>query len=420
MVNPSKKRLNISTIQQKYLLKKLNIVSLENLDTVVLKKLKEALKTVDDPRQKYKTHYKIWDIVICVIIADFANIYDWNDIHDFVSEHYSWFRTFLQMTGGVPSSQTYERVFSLIDYKQLEEILNKFYLAITYNHSNKTDTINIDGKVDKGSSRNQTDYHDKTKPLNSLNAYSNNLGICLASEIIDDKTNEIPTIPTILKRLKIKDVIITWDALNTQKENIDAVVGGKAHYVVPIKGNQGNLFSELDLYFDEKRLETIIAGNTKSAYLKYHENSHSSLITYEYFQTNDINWFHDKKEWNKLTTIGLVKKTIIKNGEVKIEKRYYISSLEINIVDFSNAIRNHWSVENKLHWHLDFTFRQDYNTTMNKNALMNLQIVNKFCLAILNKFKPFYDNKSLRRIRNIMSYNFEKNFVDLLCYLVCS
>ena len=189
-------------------------------------------------------------------------------IHDFVEKKYSFFRQFLKMTGGVPSSQTYERVFSLIDYKQLEEILNKFYLAITYNHSNKTDTINIDGKVDKGSSRNQTDYHDKTKPLNSLNAYSNNLGICLASEIIDDKTNEIPTIPTILKRLKIKDVIITWDALNTQKENIDAVVGGKAHYVVPIKGNQGNLFSELDLYFDEKRLETIIAGNTKSAYLK--------------------------------------------------------------------------------------------------------------------------------------------------------
>ena len=324
------------------------------------------------------------------------------------------------MTGDVPSSQTYERVFSLIDYKQLEEILNQFYLAITYNHSTKTDTINIDGKVDKGSSRNQTDYHNKTKPLNSLNAYSNNLGICLASEIIDDKTNEFPTIPTILTRLKIKDVIITWDALNTQKENIDAVINGKAHYVVPIKGNQGNFFSELDLYFDEKRLETIIAGNRKSTYLKYHENSHSSLITYEYFQTNDINWFHDKKEWNKLTTIGLVKKTIIKNGEVKIEKRYYISSLEINIVDFSNAIRNHLSVENKLHWHLDFTFRQDYNTTMNKNALINLQIVNKFCLAILNKVKPFYENKSLRRIRNIMSYKFEKNFVDLLCYLVCS
>ena len=98
--------------------------------------------------------------------------------------------------------------------------------------------------------------------------------------------------------------------MNTQKSTVEAVIQGKGDYVGALKGNQGNFFSELDLYFDEKRLETIIAGNTKSAYLKYHENSHSSLITYEYFQTNDINWFHDKKEWNKLTTIGLVKKRL--------------------------------------------------------------------------------------------------------------
>lgn len=97
--------------------------------------------------------------------------------------------------------------------------------------------------------------------------------------------------------------------------------------------------------------------------------------------------------------------------------RYYISSLKVEIELFSNAIRNHWSVENKLHWHLDFTFRQDKNTTMNKKALMNLELVNKFCLGILNKIKPFYNNISLRRIRKIISYHFEKSLVDIMCYL---
>ena len=113
------------------------------------------------------------------------------------------------------------------------------------------------------------------------------------------------------------------------------------------------------------------------------------------------------------------KKTIEKNGEITTEYRY-IASIYLNITEFANAIRNHWSVENKLHWHLDFTFREDKNTTKNKNALMNLQIVNKFTLAILNKVKPFYENISLKRIRKIISYNFEKNFETLLLYLACA
>lgn len=116
----------------------------------------------------------------------------------------------------------------------------------------------------------------------------------------------------------------------------------------------------------------------------------------------------------------MVKKTIIQNGKEKVERKYYISSLDINIHDFSNAIRNHWNVENKLHWHLDFTFKEDKNTTINKRALMNLQLVNKFCLAILNKIKPFYKNISLRRIRNITNMDYKNKMVENICYLLVS
>ena len=110
------------------------------------------------------------------------------------------------------------------------------------------------------------------------------------------------------------------------------------------------------------------------------------------------------------------KKDNLKTGEKTIERRYYISSLKINIHDFSNAIRNHWNVENKLHWHLDFTFKENKNTTINKRTLMNLQLVNKFCLAILNKIKSFYKNISLRRIRNITRIDFENKMAENLCY----
>lgn len=184
-----------------------------------------------------------------------------------------------------------------------------------------------------------------------------------------------------------------------------------------MKKNHPNFHADLELYFDEKIEQQIIAGKPNSAYLKQEEKSHSCFITYEYFQVEDVKWYHEYKEWKGLQSFGMVKKTIEENGNIRVEKRYYISSLDIDINLFSKSIRNYWSVENKLYWHLDFTFREDHNTTTNKQALMNLQIVNKFCLAVLNKVKGYYDNISLKKIRYKLSLEFESEFINLLCYL---
>lgn len=416
MAKPSKKRFELSIREVNYIKKQLGITKIEDVDKAAMKRLKEKLKILTDSRIKKKTKFKIWDIIICTILAVLFNANDWEDVHDFVENHYKWLREFLLMTGGIPCTKTYERVFAIIDSKELEAIFTEFLLTISLS-STDNDIINLDGRVNRESSRNETGYNDKAKPLNVLNAYSNKYGICLASEQIDDKTNEITAIPDILKRFNVKGNVITWDALNTQTDNVEAVVSLKGEYVVPIKGNQGNFYNDLILYFDEKKLEMIKAGQTGSAYLDYKEKRGEKLIHYEYYQTEDVKWYFDRKKWKKLNSIGLVKKTIETLQETKVEYRYYISSLFLNIKLFSNAIRNHWSVENKLHWHLDFTFKQDDNTTVNKKALMNLELVKKLCLGILNKVKPFYNNISLRRIRKILSYNFEKGLVDIVCYL---
>ena len=416
MARPSKKRFELSIREINYIKKQLGITKIEDVDKAAMKNLKERLKTLTDSRIKKKTKFKIWDIIICTILAVLFNANDWEDVHDFTITHYKWLREFLLMTGGIPCTKTYERVFAIIDSKELESIFTEFLLTFSLS-STDNDIINLDGRINRGSSRNETRYNDKVKPLNVLNAYSNKYGICLASEQIDDKTNEITAIPDILKRFNVKGNVITWDALNTQTDNVEAVVSLKGDYVVPIKGNQGNFYNDLILYFDEKKLEMIKAGQTGTAYLDYKEKRGENLIHYEYYQTEDVKWYFDRKKWKKLNSIGLVKKTIETSQETKVEYRYYISSLFLNIELFSNAIRNHWSVENKLHWHLDFTFKQDDNTTVNKKALMNLELVKKLCLGILNKVKPFYNNISLRRIRKILSYNFEKGLVDIMCYL---
>ena len=143
-----------------------------------------------------------------------------------------------------------------------------FYKDLIY-VTRQRDLLDIDGRTSNGSSRKITDYNpEKVKPLNVLSAYSNQYGICLASEMIDDKTNEIPTIPDILDRVVITDCIVTLDALNTQTKNVEKVIDKELDYVVPIKANHPIFYQELKEYFDEKTMDQIRAGRSKSAYLK--------------------------------------------------------------------------------------------------------------------------------------------------------
>ena len=385
-------------------------VSIDDLNYDALKKFKNNIKNLSDGRQKGKTKYKIWDIVVVAFLAILGNCNDWDEIHDFAVLKKDWLKNFLMLTGGIPSAITYKRVFSIIKPEELENICVLFAQDILKLFSSERDILNIDGNTDNGSKRNENEIRDKVKSLNVLNVYSNTLGLCIASEMIEDKTNEIPAIHKILDRINVKGNIITWDALNTQKLGIDKVINLKGDYVVPIKGNQESFYNDLVLYFNEKQLEIIKAEGTGNSYLKQIEKSHSSSIIYEYYQTEDINWYYDLKNWKGIKSFGLVKKSTIKNGLKSIEIRYYISSLYNDIDTFSKAIRQHWSVENKLHWHLDFTFEQDESSTMNKNALMNLQILKKLSLAFLNDVKRIYD-RSLKRIRFWLSLDYENEIL---------
>lgn len=381
-------------------------VKIEDLNYDALKEFKEKVKVLTDCRQKGKCKYKIWDIVVVSFLAILGNCNNWEEIREFAIYKKDWLKKFLMLTGGIPSAITYKRVFSIIKPDELENICVLFAQDVLKLFSSDRDIMNIDGKTDNGSKRNETEVREKVKSLNVLNVYSNNLGMCVASQMIDDKTNEIPTIPKILDKINVKGNIITWDALNTQKNNIEKVIKLKGDYVVPIKQNQDNFYNDLVLYFDEKQLEIIKAGGTKNVYLKSIEKNHSSIITYEYYQTEDISWYFDLKSWKGIKSFGVVKKTTTKGKHTTTEFRYYISSLYNDIKTFSNAIRQHWSVENKLHWHLDFTFKQDDNSTMDKNALFNLQILKKLALAFLNDVKRIY-NRSLRLIRFRLSLSYE-------------
>ena len=352
---------------------------------------------------------------MCVILASFSKNDDWEEIHEFVIDNYKWLRNFLQMTGGIPTADSYERIMSLIDEKELNGILFDFFRAITFTTSLESEIYNIDGRVNNGSKQNITINDNGKSPLNCLNVYSNKYRYCIYTKQIEEKTNEIPTIENLIKGLNLEGIIVTWDALNTQTKNVKAVIERGGNYIVPIKGNQGIFYQDLIDYFNEEQCEKIIAGNSKSSYMTYTEKSHSSIIKYELFQTSDVKWYSKLEDWEKVKSFGMVRKTITKRILAKntrknskkekvikeittTENRYYISSKYVDIDEFNNVTRGHWNIENKIHWHLDFTFEQDKNTTNNKKALLNLEIIHKFVLACLERVKNRY-KKSLKVIR---------------------
>ncbi len=436
MAKPPVKYSNLNIREKNFIKKKLGINTFKDVDIAIFKRLKEELKKLKDSRNKNMIIFKQWDVILCTIIASFANNNDWNEIHEFVEDNYDWFKSFLQMTGGIPKASSYERIMSLVDTNELNQILLDFYKTLTLEFQPEIELLNIDGRVNNGSKRNETLMNHTKNPLNCLNAYSNKYGYCINTIEIDSKTNEIPAVETLIKGMNLKGVIVTWDALNTQTKNVEAVINSKGNYIIPIKGNQGTFYQDLIDYFDQEKCDEIIAGNLNSDYLTYTEKSHSSYIKYECFQTSDIKWYSKLKDWKGIKSFGLIKKTITKKVKVKntrknaktekiekevtsVESRYYISSKQVNIEEFNLATRGHWAIENKIHWHLDFTFCQDLNSTMNKKALKNLEVIHKFNLAILDRVKPRY-NKSLKKIRKHLSNNIKAFFTELICYLLLS
>ena len=388
-------------------------MKIKEIEISKLKELKEKSMMLKDERQKGKVIYKIWDIVVVVILAVLADCNEWEEIADYARDEKDFLKKFLKLTGGIPTAKTYERVISLIDSQELNKIFVDFIKDIQFmDDIYFKDILSFDGKVDKGSSRKKGYIVEETKPLNVLNVYSDKLQMCIDQEMIEEKTNEITAIPDVIKRLDLTNVICTWDALNTQKDNVKAVISKGGEYCVALKANQGNFYKDVQDYFDEDRL-LIIESGYEGAYQLTREKNHEAVITYEYYQTEKVNWYPDIKLWEGLKSIGLVKKTIDQSDGTRVEeKRYYISSLLLDISVFSNAIRKHWNVENKLHWQMDFTFKSDDNTTMNKKALFNLQIIKKFCLTILNEVKK-EKNKSLKRIRKDISRNVEKETIEI-------
>lgn len=379
------------------------------------------LEEITDPREQWKIKHLVSEIIAIVFFAVLCNENEWVAIEDFARDMEDELRLYLTLPGGIPSHDTIERVFSLIDENELESILVNVLMDIIVKATKNDnlhlytntdlgievdDIIAVDGKETRGTAKADAEKVEDRRNMNNLNVQSTEYGITLSSTRIDEKSNEIPEAQKVLKKMNLKGTVVTTDALNTQKGTAEVIIESKGDYCLALKSNHKLTYSEVGEYFDEETLKKL---KKTQYYRKETEEASGKKTIREYYISGDIDWFQGRKEWKKLTSIGYEKKTIknLKTGTSNIEERYYFCSFPADVELFALCVRRHWHVENLLHWVLDVTFRQDYLRTKNKTALNNLGHVQRFVLSILKILKSYY-NKSFKRMREHIGRKFRE------------
>ena len=396
-----------------------NELELMDIDAKFIYNLNENASYIVDERNLGYVLHSVESIILSVIFAIIANCNTFVQIHLFMQKHFEWLHKHIKFDNGLPSLSTIKRVIAFINPKELENIcldsLRDFLKNNEPLYRNQNfvieDIKSMDGKTANSSDR-ISSKDGKIAKTNAMSLYSLKNDCCEATEFIEEKTNEIPTGPELLKRVNIKNCLIVFDALSTQKQTIEYIIENKGHYVAPVKGNQGSLEENIKLYFEDKELFN--AAKEKNYYC-VQEKLHGTVEKREYIFTDDIEWIYKKKEWKGLKSIGVALRTYQdKSGKTITDRRYYITDLHFEKIELiSKAIRGEWGIENKLHWYLDTVFLEDANKCFLENSQKNLNIIRKFCLNILKLFKV-QTKLSMNSIRFNISMDFENEIEKII------
>lgn len=367
-----------------------------------MKTLLDYVSTVTDTRQEKKVLHKMMDIIMLVFFATLANADDWVEMEVFGKEHEKFLRNYLELPNGIPSHDTIQRVFAIVPSEFLENFQKQWNEMLNSDEGKKIKRLlAIDGKTQRGNGS-------KDQKANHIVSAVDEKGLCLGQKRVEEKTNEIRAIPELLDSLNIKGTIITTDAMGTQTAIVKKIRQKRADYVLALKANQGNLLEDVRLYFSEDEFLK------ECAYKKTVEKARGKIEKREYWQTEDISWLSRKKEWAGLKTIILTRNTVTgEEGEEYTEERYFISSLPLGIEAVARAVRGHWMVES-YHWHLDVTFREDGNHTLEKQAAYNLNIIRKLSLNILKLVETGNKALSIKKKRYAIGTNPEKHIERIM------
>ena len=349
-------------------------------------KLLTIFRQVDDPRRDLGKEHDLTDILLIGIISVICGADSWNEMEQYGLEKEAFLRTFLKLDNGIPSHDTFNRVFSAIDPKQFEFCFINWVRELA--KLNDKEVVAVDGKSLRGAKS-----HGKKSPYHIVSAWASEQNLVLGQVKTDQKSNEITAIPELLKVLYLENTVITIDAMGCQEKIAEAIIEKKADFILAVKENQKQLYRDIEDEFKfNKTLQTHI----------HQDLGHGRIETRKCNVINNFEFIENQDKWTRLK--GIVKIESIqefKNSDKPNETatRYYITSLEANAETLQKMIRSHWGIENKLHWCLDVAFSEDASRKRTGNAAQNFSILSKIALNLLRKDKQTKQGLKGKRLK---------------------
>jgi predicted transposase YbfD/YdcC len=332
---------------------------------------------IEDPR-RYNRRHKLLDILVISICAAICGADGWQDVELFGEAKEAWLKGFLELPHGIPSDDTYRRVFAALDAEQFENCFMDWIEAVE--ELTEGQVIAVDGKTLRRS-------HDRSqgkKALQMVSAWAAENGVVLGQRKVDGASNEITAVPELLDTLEIAGCIVTLDAIHCQTETVETIVENGADYVLPVKDNQPRLLETLQGLFDDP-------AEMRWVECEYHKTvnqGHGRREVRECWSTSDpeyLSYIATLAEWQGLQSIAMVQAERQLGDERTVKRRYFISSLKSDANLLLRAVRTHWEIENKVHWVLDIVFREDDSRIRKGNGAENFAVLRHIALNLLRR-----------------------------------
>jgi predicted transposase YbfD/YdcC len=330
-----------------------------------------------DPR-RYNRRHKLQDIVAIAICGTVCGADGWEEIELFGEAKEEWLKGFLELPHGIPSDDTYRRVFATLDVEEFQSCFMDWIESV----EKLTDgqVIALDGKTLRRS-------HDRSqgqKALQMVSAWASANGVVLGQRKVDGQSNEISAIPKLLEMLEIAGCIVTLDAIHCQRETVQTIIEKQADYVLPVKDNQPRLLEALQGLFDDPAEMRWVTCD----YHKTENQGHGRTEVRECWSTSDpdyLRYIGTLAEWQGLQSIAMVRSERQIGEQTTVTQRYFISSLQSDAKLLLHAVRAHWGIENKVHWVLDIAFREDDSRIRKGNGAENFAVLRHIALNLLRR-----------------------------------
>jgi len=337
--------------------------------------IQKHFRSLQDPRVVGRSRHLLLDLIVLAICGVIGNCDDWPDIALFAQKRQAWFRRFLRLPHGVPSHDTFERVFAALDPRAFERCclawLREVAGLVGAGH------IAIDGKTLRGSAG---------SPLGALHlvsAWATQANLTLGQVAVDGKSNEITAIPRLLALLDLEGALVTIDAIGCQKKVAQKIVAGGGDYVLVVKGNQGQLLEDV-----QQMVARALDGELPAGAVRTHttrEQGHGRQEERSCVVIEHVAGIGDRQAWPHLRAVGMCRRERTVEGRSSTEVCYFIGSRRMAARRYAQALRGHWGIENNLHWQLDVSFREDQCRVRTDNAPANLSVIRRFALGLLKR-----------------------------------